>query len=84
MSGTQHRIADLPLGMTAIIAKLVIAVAQTGPAVARQLQASNLISYSRGRIAIKDLEGLQDTACECYYAVKNQHDRLLRFATPNA
>jgi CRP-like cAMP-binding protein len=53
-------------------------------AVARQLQASNLISYRRGRIAIKDLEGLQDTACECYYAVKNHHDRLLRFATPNA
>ena len=30
------------------------------------LQAAGLISYRYGRVTIVDLEGLRDSACECY------------------
>ena len=45
--------------------------------VANTLQEAGLIRYRRGHIRILDLEGLRDTACECYLAVKSQADRLL-------
>lgn len=45
--------------------------------VANSLQQANFIDYSRGHIQINNLEGLRQTACECYAAVKAQHDRLL-------
>src|ERR1700729_1768054 len=45
--------------------------------VAHALQQAGIISYSRGHIGITDLEGLRETSCECYEAVKAQHDRLL-------
>jgi CRP-like cAMP-binding protein len=43
---------------------------------ASHLQAINLIKYRRGHIQIMDLEGLEDTSCECYGAVKTQVARL--------
>jgi len=46
--------------------------------VANTLQQANVIHYSRGHIEITNLEGLSQTACECYAAVKAQYDRLLR------
>jgi hypothetical protein len=46
--------------------------------VANALQRTGIISYSRGHIEITDLEGLQETSCECYRAVRTQHDRLLK------
>jgi hypothetical protein len=46
--------------------------------VANALQRTGIIRYSRGRIEITDLEGLQETSCECYRAVRTQHDRLLK------
>ena len=45
--------------------------------VANTLQQAGLIRYSRGRIEILDLEGLQDASCECYGTVKAHYDRLL-------
>jgi CRP-like cAMP-binding protein len=45
--------------------------------VAHALQQTGIISYSRGHIEIRDLEGLRETSCECYAAVKTQYDRLL-------
>jgi CRP-like cAMP-binding protein len=45
--------------------------------VAHALQQAGIISYSRGHIGITDFEGLRETSCECYEAVKAQHDRLL-------
>ncbi|HTE92533.1 MAG TPA: helix-turn-helix domain-containing protein, partial [Bradyrhizobium sp.] len=45
--------------------------------VANTLQQAGLIQYSRGYIQIKNLEGLNEVACECYAAVKTQHHRLL-------
>jgi hypothetical protein len=42
------------------------------------LQQAGLIRYSRGRIEILDVEGLQKASCECYGTVKAQYDRLLK------
>ena len=46
--------------------------------VAHELQRAGIIRYSRGQIEITNVEGLRETSCECYHAVKAQHDRLLR------
>ena len=46
--------------------------------VANTLQQANFIHYSRGHIEITNLEGLRETACECYATVKAQYERLLR------
>ena len=45
--------------------------------IANTLHKAGLIDYSRGRIEITNLEGLTDASCECYEAVKMQHDRLM-------
>jgi CRP-like cAMP-binding protein len=45
--------------------------------VAHALQEARVISYSRGRIEIIDMEALFDTSCECYRTVKARHARLL-------
>lgn len=39
------------------------------------LQSAGYIRYTRGRIFIKDGEGLEDFACECYRVVKKEYDR---------
>jgi len=45
--------------------------------VAHTLQSAGMIKYSRGKIQILDVEGLQETACECYQTVKDQYRQLL-------
>jgi CRP-like cAMP-binding protein len=45
---------------------------------ARTLQQAGMIKYSRGQIQITDVEGLQETVCECYGAVKSHYHALLR------
>jgi CRP-like cAMP-binding protein len=45
--------------------------------VANTLQAAGLIRYRRGNIEITNLQGLRETSCECYQAVKTRNDRLL-------
>ena len=44
--------------------------------VAHMLQQAGMIEYRRGRIKILNLDGLRDTACECYEAVKLNYDAL--------
>ncbi len=46
--------------------------------VANTLQKANFIHYSRGHIEIVNLDGLSQTACECYASVKAQYERLIR------
>jgi CRP-like cAMP-binding protein len=41
------------------------------------LQDAGFIRYSRGRMAILDREGLENTACECYRIIRSEFDRLL-------
>jgi CRP-like cAMP-binding protein len=45
--------------------------------VAHRLQQAGMIRYSRGRIQIVDLEGLRETACECYGTVRSHYQALL-------
>jgi CRP-like cAMP-binding protein len=41
------------------------------------VQQAGFVRYRRGHIRILNLEGLQETACECYQSVKSQAERLL-------
>jgi CRP-like cAMP-binding protein len=50
--------------------------------VAHTLQQAGFLKYARGRIHIVNLEGLQESACECYYTVCRHYDTLLGIA-PN-
>jgi CRP-like cAMP-binding protein len=45
--------------------------------VAHTLQRAGMIKYARGKIQIVDVDGLEETACECYRAVKDNYGRLL-------
>jgi CRP-like cAMP-binding protein len=45
--------------------------------VAHTLQAAGMVKYTRGKIHIVDVEGLRDTACECYETVRDQYDQLI-------
>jgi CRP-like cAMP-binding protein len=45
--------------------------------VANTLQQAGFLRYRRGHIRIQDVDGLRQTACECYQTVKTQSDRLL-------
>ncbi|MEI9963892.1 MAG: Crp/Fnr family transcriptional regulator [Caulobacteraceae bacterium] len=45
--------------------------------VARTLQASGFIRYSRGVVDILDRDALEAISCECYRAVRDTYERLL-------
>ena len=45
--------------------------------VASPLQKAGLIKYSRGRVRLLDVKGLEKRACECYGTVKAHYERLL-------
>lgn len=50
------------------------------PSVSETLQGlkdRGLITYSRGKITVLDRQGLEEGSCECYRAVRDEHDRLL-------
>jgi CRP-like cAMP-binding protein len=44
---------------------------------ARSLQSAGLILYSRGRIQILDIDGLNDLACDCYGVFRSELERIL-------
>ena len=44
---------------------------------AGHLQRLGLIRYSRGHVEILDRDGLEEQACECYGALRNEYQRLL-------
>jgi CRP-like cAMP-binding protein len=46
--------------------------------VANALQKAGLISYRRGHISVDNLEGLRSRTCECYQAIKDRYDSVLR------
>src|SRR5436190_5455938 len=45
--------------------------------VARKLQESGLIRYRRGHIHVLEVEGLQDSCCECYAAINLHFNKLI-------
>ena len=66
MKMTQDEIANL------------LGVRREGVTVAAgRLQKAGLIEYARGRITVLDRPRLEKQACECYFVVKREFDRLL-------
>ncbi len=47
----------------------------------RPLREAGLVRSHRGRITIVDGAGLEACACECYFVVRDECDRLLGRAT---
>jgi CRP-like cAMP-binding protein len=45
--------------------------------VAHTLQQAGMIRYTRGKIQIINVDGLRESACECYEAVRSQYGQLL-------
>jgi len=46
---------------------------------ARQVRRrKGLIDYERGKIVVRDRQGMEEASCECYQAVINEYDRLLK------
>lgn len=43
---------------------------------ARSLAISGLIEYRRGHVRILDRQGLEDSACECYFHIEEQYRQL--------
>jgi CRP-like cAMP-binding protein len=41
------------------------------------LRSEGLIDHGRGRITIRDVEGLKRVACECYGVIKDEYERLV-------
>ena len=67
---------DLPL--TQEFLAEMLAVRRTSVSlVANTLQKAGFLRYRRGHIRILDIEGLRETACECYQTIKAHSDRLL-------
>jgi CRP-like cAMP-binding protein len=48
--------------------------------VARELQDSGAINYTRGRMTILDRRQLESRSCECYSVIREEFDRLLQTA----
>ncbi|MGN6572910.1 MAG: Crp/Fnr family transcriptional regulator [Pseudolabrys sp.] len=44
---------------------------------AGRLSEAGLIEYHRGHITITDREGLERRACECYWSIRHEYERLL-------
>ena len=66
---------DLPLTQE-FLAQMLGVRRTSVSVVANTLQDAGLIRYRRGHIRILDLEGLRETACECYETVKSLSERL--------
>jgi CRP-like cAMP-binding protein len=67
---------DLPLTQE-FIAQMLGVRRTSVSIVANTLQQAGLIKYKRGHIRVLDLEGLRESACECYWTVKALSDRLI-------
>lgn len=50
---------------------------------ALKLQAAGLIEYGRGMITVRDRDGLEDLACECYARLRSECDRALQLPARN-
>jgi CRP-like cAMP-binding protein len=61
----------------AFLAQMLGVQRTTVSAAAQVLQAQGLIAYSRGRIGVKNREGLEASSCECYAASRLHYSRLL-------
>lgn len=72
------RMHDNKLTITqALIANLLGVRRESVTEAASKLQKQNIITYTRGVIAVTDRAKLEALVCECYEVVKNEYNRLL-------
>jgi CRP-like cAMP-binding protein len=72
------RLASNELVMTQELIASMLGVRREGVTeAAGKLQAEGSISYSRGKISVRQRSMLEARACECYRVVKTEYDRLL-------
>lgn len=70
--------------LTQDIISMMLGAQRTGvTAAAGALQKRGIISYNRGRMAILGRQKLEETACECYWIVREERDRLNGIRTTN-
>jgi CRP-like cAMP-binding protein len=67
---------DIPLTQELIAQMLGVRRASV-TIVASTLQQAGVIAYKRGHIRVQDVEGLKESACECYETLRSHADRLL-------
>jgi CRP-like cAMP-binding protein len=67
---------DLPLTQE-FIAQMLGVRRTSVSIVANTLQRAGFIRYRRGHIRVLDVDGLEDSTCECYAVVKAMSDRLI-------
>jgi len=78
----RKKCSELPMTQE-LIANMLGGRRESVTVAAGHLQDSGLIHYCRGRISIRDRNGLESKACECYRAVEDEVDRLFaRKRTP--
>lgn len=65
------------LRLTHELISLTLGVRRAGISdAANEMRDAGLIAYQRGRIRILNRAGLEQRACECYRAIKEEYDRL--------
>lgn len=69
---------NLPLTQK-FIAQMLGVRRATVTEIAQKFQKAQIIFYTRGNIVILDREALELSSCECYFYVKREFDRLLKF-----
>jgi CRP-like cAMP-binding protein len=64
--------------LTQDVISMMLGAQRTGVTeAAGALQKKGIISYSRGRITVLDRRKLEESACECYWIVREEYDRLI-------
>jgi hypothetical protein len=72
------RMAGSELIMTQELIAQMAGVRREGvTSAAGKLQQAGIITYSRGRIRVRDRVALEARACECYRVVRQEYERLL-------
>jgi CRP-like cAMP-binding protein len=63
--------------LTQDIISMMLGAQRTGVTdAAGSLQKKGVIGYSRGRMAVLDRQKLEETACECYWTIREEYERL--------
>lgn len=74
---TDDRVAGPEFPLTHETLATMLGVRRAGVSIAAAtLQNAGFISYARGRFMIKNREGLESVACECYRVTKNAYERV--------
>jgi CRP-like cAMP-binding protein len=74
----QDRAMSCTLELTHEFLSIMLGVRRAGVSIAiGKLQADGILNGARGRVQIKDRQGLEAASCECYQVVRKEYQRLL-------